>query len=457
MTRILIAEDDPLIGSFLEKGFRANGFTTFLTGDGEQAQALGLSDEFDLLLLDMGLNSRDGFHVLQELRSRGKTLPILVLTGRRERDVVMCLEGGADDYMTKPFHFDELLARVKTRLRTTGTQEADVLTAGQIRLDLRTRRATVGENTVDLTAREFALLETLIRHADNVLSREQLLSHVWGYSFDPTTNLVNVYVNSLRKKLGAGHDPDGPRRRLQALRVGLAARTCGTGSRPDARPGSGTMRKTQINELSPWFDGTLIRRFHTGAGSFGCDLSDIRRLTGLWRPGLTRPAERRSGPPPTRRRGHEHVCSPPADPARRRRCLCALRLPPAEPRGRECGLALAGRGSHGRLPEPARSGPPRPRTASTRGRQRPHDLRPGRDPAERAPPPPRAPRPGSARDRNDRVERGGGRALGECVRSRSRDLHGQQHCRSSRHESRRRHLQHRRVLGKHVHAPRRDP
>ena len=203
MSRILIAEDDPLIGSFLEKGFRSNGFTTFLTGDGEQAQALALTDEFDLLLLDMGLKSRDGFHVLQELRSRGKTMPILVLTGRRERDVVMCLEGGADDYMTKPFHFDELLARVKTRLRSTGTQEAEVLTAGEIRLDLKTRRASVGEKTVDLTAREFALLETLIRHADHVLSREQLLSHVWGYSFDPTTNLVNVYVNSLRKKLGA--------------------------------------------------------------------------------------------------------------------------------------------------------------------------------------------------------------------------------------------------------------
>jgi two-component system, OmpR family, response regulator len=216
--RILIAEDDPLIGSFLEKGFRANGFTTFLTGDGEQAQALGLSDEFDLLLLDMGLNSRDGFHVLQELRMRGKTLPILVLTGRRERDVVMCLEGGADDYMTKPFHFDELLARVKTRLRTMGTQEADVLSAGEVRLDLKTRRASVGDKAVDLTAREFALLETLIRHADNVLSREQLLSHVWGYSFDPTTNLVNVYVNSLRKKLGADI--------IQTVR-GVGYRLCG--------------------------------------------------------------------------------------------------------------------------------------------------------------------------------------------------------------------------------------
>jgi DNA-binding response OmpR family regulator len=202
--RILIAEDDPLIGAFLEKGLRANGFSTFLTGDGEQAQALGLSDEFDLLLLDMGLSGRDGFHVLQELRSRGKTLPILVLTGRRERDVVMCLEGGADDYMTKPFHFDELLARVKTRLRTAGTQEAEVLTVGNVRLDLKTRRASVDDRTVELTAREFSLLETLMRHGDQVLSREQLLSHVWGFAFDPTTNLVNVYINSLRKKVGAG-------------------------------------------------------------------------------------------------------------------------------------------------------------------------------------------------------------------------------------------------------------
>jgi DNA-binding response OmpR family regulator len=125
-----------------------------------------------------------------------------VLTGRRERDVVTCLEAGADDYMRKPFHFEELLARVRTRLRVKGTEEPGVLSAGDVRLDLRTRRASVDERTVELTAREFALLETLIRHADQVLSREQLLSHVWGYYFDPSSNLVNVYVNSLRKKLG---------------------------------------------------------------------------------------------------------------------------------------------------------------------------------------------------------------------------------------------------------------
>ena len=203
MARILIAEDDPLIGSFIEKGLRAAGFSTFLADDGEKAQGLSLTDEFDLMILDMGLPGREGFHVLQELRARGKTLPVLVLTGRRERDAAACLEAGADDYMKKPFAFEELLARVRTRLRSPGTEQLQVLSAGGVRLDLKTRRATVRERTVDLTAREFALFEMFVRHVDQVLSREQLLSHVWGYSFDPTTNLVNVYVNSLRKKLGA--------------------------------------------------------------------------------------------------------------------------------------------------------------------------------------------------------------------------------------------------------------
>jgi DNA-binding response OmpR family regulator len=202
VARILIAEDDPLIGSFIEKGLRAAGFSTFLADDGEKAQGLSLTDEFDLMILDMGLPGREGFHVLQELRARGKMLPVLVLTGRRERDAAACLEAGADDYMKKPFAFEELLARVRTRLRSPGTEQLQALSAGEVRLDVKTRRATIRDLTVDLTAREFALLETFVRHADQVLSREQLLSHVWGFDFDPTTNLVNVYVNSLRKKLG---------------------------------------------------------------------------------------------------------------------------------------------------------------------------------------------------------------------------------------------------------------
>jgi DNA-binding response OmpR family regulator len=203
VARILIAEDDALIGSFIEKGLRANGFATHLATDGEEAESLGMSGEFDLLILDMGLPEREGLHVLQELRARGKRLPILVLTGRPERDVVTCLQAGADDYMRKPFVFEELLARVRARIRDRGTEESTILRAGDVRLDLRTRRATVKGRTVALTAREFSLLETLLRHADQVLSREQLLSHVWGYFFDPTSNLVNVYVNTLRKKLGA--------------------------------------------------------------------------------------------------------------------------------------------------------------------------------------------------------------------------------------------------------------
>lgn len=204
MPRILIAEDDPHIASFIEKGLRANGFNVLLATSGEEAERLGMSGEFDLLILDIGLPDRDGFHVLQDLRAKGKTLPVIILTGRRDRDVVAFLEEGADDYLPKPFRFEELLARLRSRLRSTGTGDQTVLSAGNVRLDLRTRRATVADSTVDLTAREFSLLETFLRHPDQVLSREQLLSHVWGYSFDPGTNVVNVYVNSLRKKLGAG-------------------------------------------------------------------------------------------------------------------------------------------------------------------------------------------------------------------------------------------------------------
>jgi DNA-binding response OmpR family regulator len=202
VARILIAEDDPRIAQLLETGLRKNGYSTFVAEDGEKAQSLSLTDEFDLLILDMGLPKRDGFHVLQDLRSRGKTLPVLVLTGRSERDVVMCLRAGADDYMRKPFRFDELLARVEIRLRSPGTTQPTVLTSGRVRLDVASKTATVGGKPVDLTARELALLETLLRHSGQVMNRGQLLSKVWGYSFDPTSNIVDVYVDSLRTKLG---------------------------------------------------------------------------------------------------------------------------------------------------------------------------------------------------------------------------------------------------------------
>ena len=202
MARILIAEDDRHVATALEKILRANGFATLLAEDGEKAQSLGLTDTFDLLILDMGLPQREGFHVLQELRARGKTIPVLVLTGRSERDVVACLEAGADDYMRKPFDFNELLARVRTRL-SHGRRAAEpfVIAAGGVKLDLRTRLATAGDRTASLTPREFALLEMLLRNAGQILSRKQL-SQGWRETSELTSNLVDVGINALRQKLG---------------------------------------------------------------------------------------------------------------------------------------------------------------------------------------------------------------------------------------------------------------
>ena len=204
MARILIAEDDPLVGALVAEALGSAGHETVIADNGEKAQSLSLTDEFDLLILDMGLPLREGFHVLQELRARGKTLPIIVLTGRSERDVVMCLEAGADDYMRKPFDVNELRARVRTRLRSRSrAAERNVLRAGGVTLDVSSRRATRGDRTADLTAREFGLLEALLRHPDQILSRRQLLSQAWGDSFDSDSNVVDVGINSLRSKLGA--------------------------------------------------------------------------------------------------------------------------------------------------------------------------------------------------------------------------------------------------------------
>jgi DNA-binding response OmpR family regulator len=203
VNRILIAEDEPRLASFLEKGLRANGFTTTVVGDGVAASAMARDDRFDLLILDLGLPGRDGTVVLREMRSADQRMPVLILTARDEvTDKVAGLEGGADDYMTKPFRFEELLARVRARLRDERTVEPTVLRSGEVTLDLRTRRASVGGRTTELTAREFTMLEVLLRHAGQVLSREQLLSHVWGYDYDPGSNVVDVYVGYLRKKVG---------------------------------------------------------------------------------------------------------------------------------------------------------------------------------------------------------------------------------------------------------------
>ena len=202
MTRILIAEDEYHIASFLEKGLAANGFTTSIAVDGVTAAATARDADFDLMILDLGLPRRDGLEVLAEMRRRGERMPVIALTARDAvPDRVAGLELGADDYVTKPFSFEELLARVRARLRDD-RPESTMVRVGDVTLDLRTRRADVDGRPVELTAREFALTETFMRHPGQVLSREQLLSHVWGYDFDPGSNVVEVYVRYLRRKLG---------------------------------------------------------------------------------------------------------------------------------------------------------------------------------------------------------------------------------------------------------------
>ena len=207
MARILIVEDEQRIASFVAKGLAADGHRPTVVGDGRAGLDQALSGDFDLMVLDIGLPGIDGFEVLDQLRSQGSRLPVIVLTARDSvTDTVSALEGGADDYMPKPFRFAELLARIRLRLRqgTDGPAgREDVLQAGGVRLDVRTRRATVGARELELSAREFALAETLMVNAVQVLSREQLLDKVWGFDFDPGSNVVDVYIGYLRKKFGA--------------------------------------------------------------------------------------------------------------------------------------------------------------------------------------------------------------------------------------------------------------
>ena len=203
MKRILIVEDEPGMASFIDKGLGSRGYVTKVAPDGATATAIASDNDFDLLILDLGLPGLDGMSVLRGMRSQGQHMPVVILSARDDvADKVVGLDHGADDYVTKPFRFDELLARIRARLRDEGTAEQTVLRAGEVTLDLRTRRATIDNRTVELSAREFMMLEVFLRHRNQVLSREQLLSHVWGYDYDPGSNVVDVYVGYLRKKLG---------------------------------------------------------------------------------------------------------------------------------------------------------------------------------------------------------------------------------------------------------------
>lgn len=206
MTSILIVEDEARISSFIEKGLAAAGYSPTVVGNGLDALDYVATGSFDLVLLDVGLPGIDGFEVLARLRASGATMPIIMLTARTSTDdTVAGLDGGANDYLPKPFKFDELVARIRLRLRESGQQTVaeTVLRYREVALDLRTRRVSVGERSIDLSAREFALAEQFLRHPEQVLSREQLLSRVWGFDFDPGSNVVDVYVRYLRGKIGA--------------------------------------------------------------------------------------------------------------------------------------------------------------------------------------------------------------------------------------------------------------
>ena len=204
MQRIVIAEDEPRIAGLLEDGLRANGFVTTLVRDARAAASLTRKQQFDLLVVDSGLLEGNALAELEELRSREPRLPMVILTAGDGMTERMTKVAGAGHDVAKPFGFEELLARVRVLLQDDGDPERTVLRAGSVALDLRTRRASVGTHSVELTARELSLLETFLRHPGEDLSRERLLGHVWGYALAAESNVVDVYVSGLRRKLGAG-------------------------------------------------------------------------------------------------------------------------------------------------------------------------------------------------------------------------------------------------------------
>jgi two-component system copper resistance phosphate regulon response regulator CusR len=206
--RMLVVEDETRIRAFLARAFEAEGFKVDVVEDGEQGLTLGLTGRYQFVILDLLLPGRDGLDVLRELHHRRPDLPVLILSARS--DLATKLRGfelGAVDYLAKPFSLDELLARARVQLRrATGADDGNVLYAGGLALDVTRRQARVGQTVADLPDREFRLLHFLMLHVGEVISRQRLLSEVWGYDFDPGSNVVDVCVRRLRRQLG----PDAP-------------------------------------------------------------------------------------------------------------------------------------------------------------------------------------------------------------------------------------------------------
>ena len=206
---VLVIEDNADVLSLIQRMLTASGYSVVSASDGETGLAEALDRDPDLVILDVGLPRRSGFEVAREMRQRGSRAPVLMLTARDTvTDKVAGLDAGADDYLAKPFDTDELIARVKALLRRSSIRAgASVLRVGDLTLDPITREVRRGEHEISLTAREYALLEYLMKHAGRELPREQIMEHVWGSSADPSTNVVDVYVNYLRKKLDVDDAP----------------------------------------------------------------------------------------------------------------------------------------------------------------------------------------------------------------------------------------------------------
>ena len=206
--RALIVEDDRAIAEFVARGLREAGFAVDQAADGETGLELALSEPYDVAIIDLMLPQRDGLSLIDELRRRGRATPVLILSARRSvDDRVRGLQSGGDDYLTKPFAFAELLARVQALVRrATRAPEPTTLTLGDLTLDLLTRKVTRADIPIDLRPREFALLEYLMRNSGKVVSKTMILSHVWDYTFDPQTNIVDVLVSRLREKIDRPFD-----------------------------------------------------------------------------------------------------------------------------------------------------------------------------------------------------------------------------------------------------------
>ena len=208
LMRLLVVEDEKKVASFIKKGLQEEGYAVDLASDGKTGLTMGLDGVHDLIILDINLPRMDGLSVLQELRKRKVTTPVLLLTVRAAiEDKVIGLDTGADDYLTKPFAFQELLARVRALLRRRAEAESPLLQVADLTLDPATRFVSRGDEKIELTAKEFALLSYFMRNPGRVLTRTMIGEHVWDYDFDPMTNVIDVYVNYLRKKIEAGGEP----------------------------------------------------------------------------------------------------------------------------------------------------------------------------------------------------------------------------------------------------------